>query len=70
MIASRRFWSIAVQYGAVAFVAVVVSFTLIPNMGLNGAGIALVLIFATHLAAILIGLLRNLPTRPSPEAHP
>jgi O-antigen/teichoic acid export membrane protein len=67
MIASRRFWWVAAQYGVVALVAVVACATLIPRLGLNGAGMALVLIFATHLAAILTGLLLNLPKRPVPE---
>jgi O-antigen/teichoic acid export membrane protein len=70
MIASRRFWWIAAQYGATALVAAVACAALIPPLGLTGAGIALVLIFATHLAAILAGLLLNLPQRPAPEVTP
>lgn len=61
MVASRRFWWLAVQYGVVALVAVSTSFTLIPRLGLTGAGIAMLLIFASHLIVVALGLSYNLP---------
>lgn len=61
MVASRRFWWLAVQYGVVALVAVSTSFTLIPRLGLTGAGIAMCLIFASHLIVVALGLSYNLP---------
>jgi O-antigen/teichoic acid export membrane protein len=61
MIASRRFWTMCVQYGAVALVACIASLALIPRYGVNGAGIALVVIFAAHVIVVLAGLFRNLP---------
>jgi O-antigen/teichoic acid export membrane protein len=61
MIASRRFWWLAVQYGVVALIAVAACFTLIPRLGLTGAGIAMVLIFGSHLIVVALGLLRSLP---------
>lgn len=67
VVASRRFWWIAGPYGAAAAVAVLACFTLIPAYGLIGAGISLVLIFATHLAVILAGLALNLPSLPELE---
>jgi O-antigen/teichoic acid export membrane protein len=67
MIASRRFWWIATQYGVVAIVAVVSAWTLIPSHGLSGAGMTMVLIFLAQLAVISIGLLCNLPRAPEPR---
>lgn len=62
MIAARRFWWLAFQYGTVAVAAVLVCFTLIPNHGLAGAALAMVVIFSVQLAVIALGLLCNLPT--------
>ncbi|MFK0686762.1 lipopolysaccharide biosynthesis protein [Mesorhizobium sp. IMUNJ 23033] len=61
MVASRRFWWLAAQYAVVALVAVLTSFTLIPRLALTGAGIAMCLIFASHLIVVTLGLLYNLP---------
>jgi O-antigen/teichoic acid export membrane protein len=61
MIATRRFWWIAVQYGVVALVAIVTCFTLIPRFGLTGAGVTMFLIFASHLLVVAVGLFYNLP---------
>lgn len=68
MIASRRFWTMCLQYGSVALVAAVASFLLIPRHGLTGAGIALVVIFAAHVIAVSVGLFRNLPRKSSSGA--
>lgn len=68
MIASRRFWWIAGPYGAAAAVAVAACITLIPAYGLIGAGVSLVLIFATHLAMTAAALALNLPQLPKPDA--
>jgi O-antigen/teichoic acid export membrane protein len=67
VVASRRFWWIAGPYGAAAAIAVAACFTLIPAHGLIGAGISLVLIFATHLAMVLTGIALNLPRCPELE---
>lgn len=67
MIASRRFWWLTFQYGSVALAAVVACFTFIPSQGLEGAALALVVIFAVQLVAISLGLLRNLPSSVSRE---
>lgn len=62
IIASRRFWWFAFQYGSVALAAVVACVTLIPAHGMVGAGWAVLVTFALQLAVISIGMLRNLPT--------
>ena len=61
IIASRRFWWFAFQYGSVALAAFVACATLIPAHGLVGAGWSVVAIFAVQLAVIAIGMLKNLP---------
>jgi O-antigen/teichoic acid export membrane protein len=67
MIASRRFWWIATQYGVVAIVALVSAWALIPSHGLTGAGMTMVLIFLAQLTVISIGLLCNLPRASEPR---
>jgi O-antigen/teichoic acid export membrane protein len=61
MVATRRFWWIAFQYGVVALVAAVSCLTLIPRFGLTGAGATMFLIFASHLLVVAAGLFRSLP---------
>ncbi|MGI9284011.1 MAG: lipopolysaccharide biosynthesis protein [Pseudomonadales bacterium] len=61
MIASRRFWWLTFQYGSVALAAVVACYSFIPGQGLEGAALAVVVIFAVQLTVISIGLLCNLP---------
>ena len=63
MIASRRFWWLALQYGVVALVAVAASPALVLGHGLTGAGMAMVLIFSAQLIVISVSLLFNLPRR-------
>ena len=62
MIASRRFWWLALQYGVVALVAVVASFTLIPapraGRGRHDHG-------ADHSAAQLVVISVGLALQPS-----
>ncbi len=67
MIAARRFWWLTFQYGSVALAAAVACFTLIPNQGLHGAAVAVVVIFTVQLVVISLGLLCNLPTRAHAE---
>lgn len=67
MIAARRFWWLAFQYGSVAVAAVLACFTLIPSQGLHGAALAAMLIFTVQLVVISLGLLCNLPTASQAE---
>lgn len=61
MIAARRFWWLTLQYSCVALAAALACFSLIPDHGLDGAALALVIIFSVQFVVILLGLLRNLP---------
>ena len=61
MIASRRFWWVAAQYGGTAVVAAAGCLTLIPVYGLTGAGFALVLIFLTNVVVVAAGVALSLP---------
>lgn len=63
MVATRRFWAVCVQFGIVAVVAAVASFTLTPRYGLDGAGMALVAIYAAHLIVVASGLFSSFPKR-------
>lgn len=60
-IASRRFWWLTAQYGVVALTALIACASLIPPLGLTGAGIAVFLTFASQLLTALIGLACSLP---------
>ena len=64
MIATRRFWAIGMQFGIVAIVAAVASFTLTPRYGLDGAGMAMVAIYAAHLIVVASGLFAVFPRGP------
>lgn len=61
IIASRRFWWLSAQYGVVAMVAALSCLTLIPMLGLIGAGISMLMIFSSQLVVALLGILYNLP---------
>jgi O-antigen/teichoic acid export membrane protein len=60
MIAARRFWWLTLQYGVVATVAIVSCYAIIPQYGLNGAGVVMFLIFLSQLIVIGAGLLYSL----------
>ncbi len=68
MIAARRFWWLTFQYSCVALAAALACFSLIPSQGLPGAALALIVIFTVQFVVIMLGLLRNLPTRIPAEA--
>jgi O-antigen/teichoic acid export membrane protein len=63
MVATRRFWAVCVQFGIVAVVAALASLTLTPRYGLNGAGMAMVVIYAAHLVVVALGLFNSFPRR-------
>ena len=61
MIAARRFWWVAAQYGTTALVAALGCVLLIPDHGLTGAGVALVLIFLANVVVVAVGVALSLP---------
>lgn len=63
MLATRQFWAISLQFGIVAVVAAVASFTLTPLYGLDGAGMAMVVIYAANLVVVAAGLFNRIPKR-------
>lgn len=56
LIATRGFWWLTAQSGVAAATAVVACLVLIPRMGLNGAALSVLLVFAAQFATALLGL--------------
>ena len=64
VVASRRFWWLTGEKGAVAVVAVVAGLLLV-HRGLDEAGVAVVIVHAVQLVTIVVAVAVSLPRSPS-----